>query len=132
MVQKVQGWGSKGARVQPIQVAAASDRRRARQRDTGFRSRGLGVLGCIRFWLLAPVTGVVRSSVTRSKGDTGSEKLGKWSRRCRVGGLRVLGCNRYRLLPPVTGDVRGSETRVLGVGVWGCWGASNSGLKALG
>ena len=44
----------------------------------------------------------------------------------------VLGCNRYRLLPPVTGDVRGSETRVLGVGVWGCWGASNSGLKALG
>ena len=87
----------------------------------------MGVLGCIRFWLLAPVTGVVRSSVTRDKGGIGSEKLGKWSRRCRVGGLRVLGCNRYRLLPPVTGDVRGSETRVLGVGVWGCWGASDSG-----
>ena len=45
------------------------------------------MLGCIRFWLLAPVTGVVRSSVTRDKGGIGSEKLGKWSRRCRVGGL---------------------------------------------
>ena len=65
MVMKVQGWGSRGARVQPIQVAAASDRRRARQRDTGLRGRGLGVLGCVRFRLLTPVTGNVGSSVTR-------------------------------------------------------------------
>ena len=46
MVQEVQGWGSRGARVQPIQVAAASDRRRARQRDTGHGGsgpRGAGV-----------------------------------------------------------------------------------------
>ena len=46
MVLKVQGWGSRGARVQPIQVAAASDRRRARQRDTGHGGsgpRGAGV-----------------------------------------------------------------------------------------
>ena len=68
------------------------------------------MLGCIQFWLLAPVTGIVRSSVTRGKRDMSSEKLGKWSRRCRVGGLRVLGCNRYRLLPQVTGGKRGSET----------------------
>ena len=65
MVMKVQGWGSRGARVQPIQVAAASDRRRARQRDTGLRGRGLGVLGCNRFMLLTPVTGNLRSSVTQ-------------------------------------------------------------------
>ena len=57
--------GPRGAGLQPIQVAAASDRRRARQRDTGLRGRGLGVLGCVRFRLLTPVTGDVRSSVTQ-------------------------------------------------------------------
>ena len=65
MVMKVQGWGSRGARVQPIQVAAASNRRRARQRDMGLRGRGLGVLGCFRFRFLTPVKGNVRSSETR-------------------------------------------------------------------
>ena len=57
--------GTRAAGVQPIQVAAARDRRHARQRDKGLRGRGLGVLGCVRFRLLTPVTGNVRSSETR-------------------------------------------------------------------
>ena len=40
MVQEVQGWGCKGGRVQPIQVAAASYGRHARRRDTGYWGAG--------------------------------------------------------------------------------------------
>ena len=40
------------------------------------RVGGLGVLGCNRYRLLPPVTGDVRSSVTRGKGGVGLEMLG--------------------------------------------------------
>ena len=46
-IRGVLGQGPRGAGVQPIQVAAVSNRRRARQRGTGHRGwgGGLGVLG---------------------------------------------------------------------------------------